>query len=125
FKARLGGTKDLPLDYIVYLLSGLIPWMAFQESMAKSATVIVANASIVKQVVFPIEVLPVKGVLASMLTQLISTTVLVGYVLVSHGSLPWTYALLPVLWLGQFLAMCGLSYALSAVGTFVRDIKDF
>ena len=65
----------MPLDYTTYLLSGLIPWMAFQESMAKGATVIVGNANLVKQVVFPVEVLPVKGVIASFSTQLVATAI--------------------------------------------------
>ena len=43
-----------------YLLSGLIPWLSFQESMSKGSTVIVGNANLVKQVIFPIEILPVK-----------------------------------------------------------------
>jgi len=35
--------------------------LTFQESLMKSATVIVANTNLVKQVIFPVEVLPVKG----------------------------------------------------------------
>ena len=76
FRMKVGGTPEMPLDYTMYLLSGLIPWMAFQESMAKGATVIVGNANLVKQVVFPVEVLPVKGVIASFSTQLVATTML-------------------------------------------------
>ena len=49
--------------------------------MSKGATVIVGNANLVKQVVFPVEVLPVKGVIASFSTQLVATTILAGYVL--------------------------------------------
>ena len=91
-RLKIGGTLELPLDYTAYLLAGLIPWMAFQESMAKGATAIVGNANLVKQVVFPVEVLPVKGVLASFSTQLVATAPLAAYVLATHGSLPWTYA---------------------------------
>src|SRR5215213_617000 len=99
---RLGGTAGLPeFDYIVYLLSGLIPWLAVQESLNKGSTVITSNANLVKQVVFPLEVLPVKSVLACFVTQLVGTTCLMIYVLVDHGSLPWTYALLPMLWVFQ------------------------
>ena len=39
------------------------------------------NANLVKQVVFPIEVLPVKGVIASFSTQLVATALLAVYVL--------------------------------------------
>jgi lipopolysaccharide transport system permease protein len=119
FKAKVGGAKNLPLDYIVYMLSGLIPWQAFMDASNKGATVISANANLVKQVVFPIEILPVKSVLASLFTQVVSTA------LFQLGYLPWTYALLPLLWLCQILAMLGVSFGLAALGVFFKDIKDF
>jgi len=125
FKQKVGGTRELPLDYTVYLLSGLIPWMSFQECMSKSAIVILSNANLVKQVVFPTEILPVKGVIASCFTQVISTVVLLVYVLLSHGSLFWTYLLIPVLYVFQILAMVGVSYIFSAIGAYFRDLKDF
>lgn len=124
FKTRIGGTVDMPLDYTAYLLSGLVAWLAFQDCMAKSCTAITSNSALVKQVVFPLEILPVKGVLVSLFPQLVSLTVLVLYVLVQHGRLPATYALLPVLIVVQFLAMTGVAYVLSAIGAYFRDIKD-
>ena len=125
FRLKVGGTFELPRDFTTYLLSGLIPWMAFQESMAKGSTVILSNASLVKQVVFPIEILPVKGVIVTFVSQAVSSSILILYVLIKHGFLPWTYALLPVLFFFQALAMIGVSYVLSSVGVFFRDLKDF
>lgn len=123
-RVKIGGTLELPLDYTVYILSGLIPWLAFLESMTKATAVITSNASLVKQVVFPIEVLPVKSVIASLIPPAIATLVLGGYVLVTHGSLPWTYALLPGLFALQVIAMIGVAYLLSSVAVYVRDLKD-
>ena len=124
FKVRLGGTSELPLNYTVYLLSGLIPWLTFQESLAKSATVIPGNASLVKQVIFPVEVLPVKAVLASLATQAVFVVLLAAYVLVAYGFVPATYLLLPVLMAVQGLFMIGIAYLVSAVSVYFRDIKD-
>lgn len=125
FKIKVGGSTAMPLDYTTYLLSGLIPWLAFQDAMSKASTAISSNAPIVKQIVFPIEVLPVKGVLTSLLTETIFLCLLLIYVLISQNSLPWTYALLPLLMVLQALAMIGVSYILSATGVFLRDTKDF
>jgi lipopolysaccharide transport system permease protein len=124
FALKIGGTVDMPLDYTAYLLAGLLPWLTFQESLSKGALAVVGNANLVKQVVFPIEVLPAKVVLASLLTQLVGTLCLAAYVLITTGGLPWTYALLPVLWAFQTLAMIGASMILAAVGAYFRDIKD-
>ena len=126
FRQRAGGSWDLPLKYPAYLLSGLIPWMAFQESMAKSTVSVTSNANLVKQVVFPIEVLPVKGVLGSMITQAIALTLLLAYIPLAHnGLIHWTFALIPVLVVLQILAMIGVGYFLAAVGVYFRDVKDF
>jgi lipopolysaccharide transport system permease protein len=110
FKIKTGGNLPVQLDYTTYLLSGFIPWMCFQESMSKGVTVILANSNLVKQVVFPIEILPVKGVLASLVTMLLMMVILVVYVLVTHRYLPYTYL--------------GVCFILSSVGTFFRDLKD-
>lgn len=124
FKQKLGGTYEMPLDYTAYLLAGLIPWMSIQEAMTKSCTAITGNAALVKQTVFPIEALPAKGVVASLLTQMVSTGLIIVYVLGTHGSIPWTYLLLPLLMVLQVGVMLGIAFCLSAVGVFLRDIKD-
>jgi lipopolysaccharide transport system permease protein len=124
FKTRIGGTAEMPFDYTSYMLAGLIPWLAFQESMAKSSTIIVSSANIVKQVIFPVEVLPVKGVVATLLTECIFLVMLAVYTLITYHGLLWTFLLLPVLIVVQTLAMIGVSYLLAATGAYFRDVKD-
>lgn len=124
FKIKVGGTLALPLDYTTYLLSGLVPWMTFQESLGKATTAISSNAALVKQVVFPLEILPIKGVLTSLISMGISTAILIIYTLLRHGYLHWTVALLPLLIIFQVMAMTGVAFILSAVGAFLRDVKD-
>jgi lipopolysaccharide transport system permease protein len=124
FVSKVGGTLALPLDMTAYILSGIIPWLAFQDAMSKATTVITTNANLVKQVIFPIEVLPVKGVLATLFTELVFLVMLVIYTLITAKSLWITYLLLPVILFFQVLAMVGVSYILGAVGTYIRDTKD-
>ncbi len=113
-------------DFTVYLLSGLIPWLSFAEVMSKSGLVIQNHSNLVKQVVFPIEVLPVKGVLTSVFTQVVMTVFFVLYALIRYDFyLPLTYLYLPLIILLQTLAMIGVAYMLSAIGAYFKDIKDF
>lgn len=123
-KTRIGGTYDLPLDYTTYLLSGLLPWLGFQQLMTRTCVSLTANSALVKQVVFPIEVLPLKSVFPSLVPQLLGGCLLIGYVLLSHGMPPVTYLLLPLLLALQVLAMIGVGFALAAVGAFLRDLKE-
>lgn len=124
FKQKIGGTLEMPRDFTVYLLAGLIPWMAIQEAMSKSVTIIIAHANLVKQVVFPIEVLPVKSVIASTFTQLMALGLLLCYSIFWGGGWAWTYILLPLVVLLQTMMMVGIAYVLSSVGTYFRDLKD-
>lgn len=124
FKVKLGSTANLPLDYTTYILAGLVPWLSMQESIVKSCTVITSNASLVKQVVFPLEVLPTKSVLASLVPQVVSFVLVIVYVIATAGGLWLTFALLPLIFLFQILMMIGLAFLLSTVGAYFRDIKD-
>jgi len=125
FRFRMGGTREMPLDYTVYLLSGLIPWMACQETLMKSCGTIIYQANLVKQIIFPIEILPVKSVLSSLVAQTVSTVILMIYIIVKQGTLPWTYILLPFLFLLEIMWLTGLSFLMSAVSVYFRDLKDF
>src|SRR5262249_24186212 len=116
---------DLPRDYTTYLLAGLIPWLMCAESMSKAALVLVGNANLVKQVVFPLEVLPVKSVLATAFTQLVSSALLLGYILIVHGGLPCTCVLFSFLLGLQVMLLIGLCCVLAAIGAYFRDIKEF
>jgi lipopolysaccharide transport system permease protein len=113
-----------PMNYVVFLLAGLIPWLTFQEVMGKATTLINNNANIVKQVIFPVEVLPIKGVLAAVVTQIVFFGLMVIYILMT-GRLPLvTYLLLPIIILVQITCMIGISFILCAVSPYFRDTKD-
>ena len=124
FAAKIGSSMAMPLDMTTYILAGIIPWLTFSDAMGKASTVIVSNANLVKQVIFPIEVLPVKGVLATLFTELILLGLLTIYTLIKFHSLWITYLLLPVILFFQSIAMVGISYLLCSLGTYIRDTKD-
>jgi lipopolysaccharide transport system permease protein len=120
FQANVDG----PMNYVVFLLAGLIPWLTFQEVMGKATTLINNNANIVKQVIFPIEVLPIKGVLAAVVTQFVLFFLLVIYIFIT-GKFPlFSYLLLPVIILIQITCMIGVSFMLCAISPYFRDMKD-
>jgi len=124
FRVAMGGTRELPLNYTVYILSGLIPWLAVVDSLNRAPNAVLGNTNLVKQVVFPIEVLPAKSVIAALLPQVVQTLILVGYVLYTYRSLPATYVLLPVLLFVQTVGILGLSYVLAGASVYLRDIRD-
>jgi len=125
FPTRLGLGDDLPRSYVLYILAGLIPWITFADSLNKAAVAITGNASLVKQVAFPLEVLPVKVVLAAFVTQLVATPLLLLYALIiDPAGLPWSALALPLLFFFQLLAMIGIAYLLASLTVFVRDLRE-
>lgn len=124
FQTRVGGTHELPLDYTSYVLAGLAPWLAVQQALMKSCTAITGSANLVKQVVFPLEILPAKTVLSTMLGLVVALGVALAYMLVSHGSLLWTVLLLPLLLAFHVLAMTGVALVLASVSVFFRDVRE-
>lgn len=120
-----GGTEDMPFNYTVFLLSGLIPWVAFQTVLGRASLEVTGNANLVKQVIFPLEILPVKGVLASLIAPAISLIFLMIYTFLSSHELPWTYVLLPIAVLLGIIWMLGIAFFLAALGVYFRDAKDF
>lgn len=124
FQARIGGTYELPRNFTIYLLSGLVPWFGFQLCMTKAASVLPANAAFVKQVVFDLNVLPVSTALFSCLPLVLGLAFIGVFTLVDYSTVPLLYLALPAVIALQFLAMAGVAFALAALGTFVRDVRD-
>lgn len=121
---RIGGTQELPLDYTAFILTGIIPWMFSQEVMSKSTTTISNNGNLVKQVVFPIEILPVTSVYASCVSALIALLGLGVYMVATGQGNAAMLPFLPVLIVLHVMFLAGLAFAFSAVSVFFRDLKD-
>lgn len=124
FKARMPGNGNTQVDYIAYLLSGLIPWLYIQEAAVKSTTTILSNQALVKQIVFPVELLPLTTTISAFLNAFVAFAVLAGYRMYYGLGIPPTFALLPALVLMLFLLAVGLSYLFSAATVYFRDLKD-
>jgi lipopolysaccharide transport system permease protein len=123
-----GSYKVLPdetkVDYALALFLGLTLFQLFSEVLGTSPQLIVGNPNFVKKVVFPLEVLPASAVGASIFHSLISLVlVLVGVVILGHG-LSLHALWLPVILVPVVLLALGISWLVSALGVFFRDIAQ-
>lgn len=121
FKARpvAGGA----LDFAAFVLCGLLAWIALQESVSQSASSLIRNATLIKRIPFPAEILPVAVTLSGLVHQLAATLV---FVAVLHGALNVTLTqlpLLPLLWVLQWTLTLGLCLLVASLNVFVRDIQ--
>ena len=113
------GEDDVP--FVLHVACGLFPWLAFQESLLRSATCLVDNAVLVKRVVFPIEVLPLQLAISALVHQLIALGLLLvlmaGFGLAPRPSLLALPAVLAV----QLLLTLGLAWVAATLHVYFRD----
>jgi len=124
FRAHIGGSVELPLDYTAYVLSGLVPWMAFQQGITKGVSAIVSNATLVKQQIFPVEVLPLRSALSSGIVLILGVVFLTLYDVLREHAAYWTFILIVPIALLQLAATAGLAFVLSSLGVFLRDVRE-
>ena len=104
-----------------FLMAGLLPWMAIQEGISRSAAVLVDNASMVKKTVFPVQTLVLSVVVAAVVNEAIALVILAIYVaLLGHLQLGWLLLVVPAMAL-QILLTFGIGCIAATLTAFVRD----
>ena len=112
-------------NFAIFLFGGLLPWAAIHEGVLRSSTAITDNASLVKKLRFPSEILVLAVVLAALVQQAIAATVYIGVLAWadkdwSAGGLPLLLAALPL----QLGLTLGLGLLMAAVHVFFRDTSQ-
>ena len=125
FVQRIGDSLELPRDYTIYILSGLVPWMSFMPGLITTSWSVVGNGALVKQVSIDPEMFPLKDVLVTFVFWVVGVSVIALYTLSKYHEVPWTYLLLPAALLIQFSIALGLGWLLSSLTVFVRDLREF
>jgi lipopolysaccharide transport system permease protein len=116
------GQNEGFLDIGLTLFCGLILFNVFAESILRAPELILSNPNYVKKVIFPLEILPVAILCSSLVQAVISLTILIAALVLFKGTFSWTIYLFPLVALPLLMLTLGLSWFLSSLGVFVRDI---
>lgn len=110
-------------NYSVFLISALLPWTFFSQSLAYSAESVVGNGELLKKVRVEKAVFPISAVLSNLVNFALSFIPLAALLLVLGHPLHWTWLYLPaaVVALAMFTLGCGFIVAASNV--FFRDVS--
>jgi len=119
---RFKGNPNLH-NYSLYLFCGLLPWIAFQESITSSVGVLTKNANLIRNVVFPLKTLHTSIVISALISELIGIAILLLFRLIMTGSIGHLSPLLVIIIFFQFLLTMGFSLFLSALNVFFRDVS--
>lgn len=109
-------------NYAVYLCCGLIPWQYFSNVVLRGAATFIDNGNIIKKVYFPREILPISVVTSEGVNFLISTIIVLGFVIFGGIGLSvnifWYFLILPI----QYIVSLGVSFIVSSLTVYFRDL---
>jgi lipopolysaccharide transport system permease protein len=120
-KTHIGSDHSLTA-FALYFLAGMLPWLAFNEAIARAPFILLEHRNFIKKLVFPVETLPVNVVMAGLVTEFFGMILFALALLTIRGHVPWTVVYLPLVIVPQVLLTAGLAWFLAALGVFVRDL---
>jgi len=110
-------------NFPLFFLCGFLPWIFFNLSLSMSVSSIKDNASLVKKVYFPREILPLSIVLSNLVQFLLTFIILIPALAIFKVKLGFPLLLLPLIIVFQLSFTLGLSYILSALNVFYSDVR--
>jgi lipopolysaccharide transport system permease protein len=109
--------------YPLFVLSGLVTWMFFQSALQMSCTSLLGHASLVKQVRFPRQLLPLSVVATNLVTMFVMLAVVLPINLIFVPETRSTFwAALP-LFIPLTALVTGFSILLASATVMFRDVE--
>ena len=120
FKVRFPEFSQL--DYVLYVFCGLIPYLAFMDCMNSSCSCLKQNIQLVKNIIIPIEIIPVRIALMAVISEMVGLLILLALAIL-NGSLTIQILWLPIIIIFQIIAFTGIAWLISPIGILFPDIS--
>src|SRR6266702_2196634 len=108
--------------YPIFIISTLLPWTFFAQSLSYAADSIVANGELLKKVYVAKSVFPMAAVLSNLINFTFSLIPLMALLVLFRFPFHWTWIYLPIPLFGLFLFALGCSFFFSMANVFFRDM---
>ncbi|MCA3265839.1 MAG: ABC transporter permease [Azospirillum sp.] len=109
--------------YILYVLSGMTVWQICARTLQEATTLIRDRMDLVKQVIYPVETLPVTTLIVSSVGGAVTGCIFLALA-AATGHLGAHMLLLPVPLLLLAAFLIGASWLLSVAGVLLKDLRD-
>jgi ABC-2 type transport system permease protein len=110
--------------YPVYLLSGLLAWNLFSNSLLQGARSVVDNGNLVKKVYFPREILPLASIGVTLVDFMLQSAVLLAFIVISgygfHVGTVWLY---PLAILTLLVFTTAMTFWVAGLNVRYRDVQ--
>lgn len=115
--------ETVGVPYPIFIFVGLLPWFFFTNSITSSMGALIDNASLLKKIYFPREVLVLATIGAKLFDFVLASVIFFALMIFYQIPLSWSMLLfIPVLAV-QILFTFGLGLLLSAMNLFYRDVQ--
>jgi len=109
------------LPVMLYVFSGLVPWMFFSGAVQRGGTSLVSNTQLITKIYFPRLLIPLSNTLAALLDWLVTMILLVVLMIYYRQAPGLSLLALPFFVLFLILAATGISLWVSALSVRYRD----
>lgn len=121
---RLPGVSSVH-GYGIYLVAGMLPWLAFANTLTRASSVFVDKKSVLSKVGLSLPLLPLFVVVAESITFLIAMSLFFVFLFAVDFSYKPEILLLPVVFLIQQVFALGLGIIFAVLNVFLRDVREF
>jgi len=108
--------------YSIFLISTLLPWTFFSQSLSYSVDSIVANGDLLKKVYVAKSVFPMAAVLSNIINFLLSMIPLILLLIVFRFPFHWTWVYFLIPFTSLILFTLGCSFFFAMANVFFRDM---
>ncbi|NWF97520.1 MAG: ABC transporter permease [Nitrospirae bacterium] len=114
-------TGEIP--FFAFMLSGILPWFAFQDGVFRGASSIIDKRHIIKKLIFPIELFPLSSVISSFIHYGVGIILFItGYFIWKGEASIIQVIFIIILICIQIILATGLSLLLASLSVYMRDI---
>ena len=112
---------DTP-QYVLMIFSGLVPLLMFNEALIAAITSIESKKALVANPSYPLEILPIRAVLASQIPGLIALVITCCFA-IYLGHVHWSAVfVVPAMWTLLLLMACGVGSILALMNLIFKDV---
>ena len=110
-------------NYIVYLVTGIVPWTFFSSAVSAGTVSMKNNEGIIKKVYFPKEILVVSQVVSGVINFFISCIIILLFCVIFGVGISIHIIAIPLVVLVQSTLTLGILFILSSVNVYIQDLE--
>lgn len=111
--------------YTLFILCAIFPWFFISQAISEAANVFIVNKSILRQGVFPQELVLISSVLSNFFNFIFGFSIIIPFFFLINKSLIYLLPFLILLILLNLIFVLGLSLIFAVLNTFLRDVAHF